>query len=49
MSKGGCRPGACVLSDGSGFLVDKTGGEGLDNYEFCCFVGKRCEKVEHEK
>ena len=30
ISKGGCTPAACVLSDG-GFLVDKLGGGGLDN------------------
>ena len=29
---GGCRAAACVVSDG-GFLVDKLGGAGLDDWE----------------
>ena len=29
----GGRPAACVLSDGGCFLVDKSGGVGLDDWE----------------
>ena len=58
---GGCTPAACVLSDGgpstgSGrlksrwFLVDKSGGGGLDDWEvkiadFVVLLGKAANKV----